>query len=168
MLFPFVTYTLQDILQIRPDGSQLTKPKPIPRTHALALMTQLVDAICYCHSKGVLHRNLKPKHILLTLRRGPGSNAPAGALSNVSTPTNSRSHNNASRQSNADSIPLEFDLGDAVLTVADFALMRNVSRPARPLTGEVRASYLDFARCSKLLRDCNKPIVENKFCILYR
>lgn len=141
MLFPFVTYTLQDILQIRPDGTQLSRAKPIQRMHAVALMTQLVDAISYCHSKGVLHRNLKPKHILLTLRRGPGS-ASAGALSKVSTPTSSasRSSNNNSgnsKQSSVDSDPPEFDLSDAVLTVADFALMRSVSRPVRPLTGEV-------------------------------
>lgn len=29
------------------------------------LLHQLLDAIAYCHRRGVLHRNLKPKHLLI-------------------------------------------------------------------------------------------------------
>ena len=28
-------------------------------------MGQLISAVEYCHGKGILHRNLKPKHLLV-------------------------------------------------------------------------------------------------------
>lgn len=44
--------------------------RDLSRTWALAtqirrLLHQLLDAIAYCHRRGVLHRNLKPKHLLI-------------------------------------------------------------------------------------------------------
>jgi len=32
-------------------------------------MWQLLDAVNYCHKRGIVHRNLKPKHLLIV----PGS-----------------------------------------------------------------------------------------------
>lgn len=143
MLYPFVRYTLQDILMNRPDGSALNRPRPIRRAHAVALLTQLANAISYCHSKGILHRNLKPKHILITLRQGPGSAAADAEANRLSTPTGRKSK---SKPAPSDADPVEFDLEGAVLMVTDFALMRGISRPLRPLTGEV---------CYWLLSDCH-------------
>ena len=31
-------------------------------------MHQLLDALAYCQRRGVLHRNLKPKHLLIEMR----------------------------------------------------------------------------------------------------
>lgn len=67
-LFPFVQHTLQDVLQSRPDGTARHQRFPFARQHVMALMSQLVDALAYCHSKSIMHRNLKPKHLLLVLR----------------------------------------------------------------------------------------------------
>lgn len=116
MLFPYVAYTLQDVLLRKPNGSPLSCPRPIKRGHAVALWTQLIDAISYCHSKGVIHRNLKPKHLLLSLRCGPGCQLQEGK-----------------EQQEQD----YFDLEGAVLMLTDFALMRVVTRPLRLLTAEV-------------------------------
>lgn len=109
MLFPFVRYTLQDVLQIRPDGSRLVQPRPLGRRHALSLSAQLADALRYCHSKGVIHRNLKPKHLLLLME-------PSDFASSS-----------------------EFNLEGAILQISDFALTRTTSKPERELTGEVRS-----------------------------
>ncbi len=110
MLFPYVQYTLQDVLAFRPNRT-LRQPAPLPRKHALPLMMQLVDALAYCHSKGVLHRNVKPKHILIQMQE--------------------EIHDEDAK---------EFNLEGARLYLSDFALMRSVSKPRKPLTAEVRIS----------------------------
>jgi serine/threonine protein kinase len=40
-------------------------PTPLPRQHLQPLLRQLVLAVAACHRRGVLHRNLKPKHLLV-------------------------------------------------------------------------------------------------------
>lgn len=108
MLFPFVRYTLQHVQTMRPDGTLRQKASSLSREYALPLTMQLVNALAYCHSKGVLHRNLKPKHILLQMK-------------SVSV----------------DESGNDFDLQDAHLYLSDFALMRSITKPEKPLTAEV-------------------------------
>lgn len=110
MLFPYVQYTLQHVLMFRPDGTRHQQgATPLQRKHALHLTAQLVDALAYCHSKGVLHRNVKPKHILLQMEEEVGSEEGTN----------------------------EFKLQRARLYLSDFALMRAVTKPKKPLTAEV-------------------------------
>jgi len=113
MLFPYVQYTLQEVLAFRPNRT-LRQPAPLPRKHALSLMAQLVDALAYCHSKGVLHRNVKPKHILIQMQE----------------------------EIRDEDAAKEFNLQGAHLYLSDFALMRSVSKPRKPLTAEVRISTI--------------------------
>lgn len=72
-IYPYVELTLQDILDpvqrlsvedISGRGS-VTALSPISQHVAIKLMFQLLTAIKYLHSRGILHRNLKPKHILI-------------------------------------------------------------------------------------------------------
>ncbi|TYZ57415.1 hypothetical protein PybrP1_006000 [[Pythium] brassicae (nom. inval.)] len=62
VFFPYVDKTLHEIINPTgdPNGGR-TLAEPVIRR----LLHQLLDAIAYCHRRGVLHRNLKPKHLLI-------------------------------------------------------------------------------------------------------
>ncbi|EEY62343.1 cell division protein kinase, putative [Phytophthora infestans T30-4] len=64
MFFPYVDRTLDDV--IYPTGScedGRVLPEPVIRK----LLYQLLDAVAYCHRRGVLHRNLKLRHLLIQM-----------------------------------------------------------------------------------------------------
>ena len=70
--FPYIEVNLQQILsQGDVDGTGQEKFQGIAKNHAQNILRQVLDAISYCHSKGIVHRNLKPKHLLISL--GPGA-----------------------------------------------------------------------------------------------
>ncbi|CCI40524.1 unnamed protein product [Albugo candida] len=62
VFFPYVDRTLHGIINPTGDqnGGRVLSEKVIRR-----LLHQILDAIAYCHRRGVLHRNLKPKHLLI-------------------------------------------------------------------------------------------------------
>lgn len=87
VFFPFVDRTLHEIINPTgdPTGGRVL-PERVVRSHRYdllghtkknsqlfvlfltqirRLLHQLLDAIAYCHRRGVLHRNLKPKHLLI-------------------------------------------------------------------------------------------------------
>jgi serine/threonine protein kinase len=76
-IYPYVELTLQDVLS---PGHTLSSPEgavhgsvvassaassPMEQHVAIDMMSQLMSAISYLHDRGILHRNLKPKHILI-------------------------------------------------------------------------------------------------------
>ncbi|RQM09721.1 hypothetical protein DD237_007209 [Peronospora effusa] len=62
VFFPYVDKTLHEV--INPTGDP-TGGRVLPESVIRKLLHQLLDAIAYCHRRGVLHRNLKPKHLLI-------------------------------------------------------------------------------------------------------
>jgi Protein kinase domain len=52
-------------------GGVALPPTPLPRQHLQPLLRQLVQAVAACHRRGVLHRNLKPKHLLVQVGDSP-------------------------------------------------------------------------------------------------
>ena len=58
-----VTYIVSEFV----DGGTLTEQlgKPLPVEYAIELLTPLAGALDYAHSRGVLHRDVKPSNVLL-------------------------------------------------------------------------------------------------------
>jgi serine/threonine protein kinase len=79
IFFPYVHRTLQDVLvETNPNGANGELPgtpntaantngTPLSAYQVKRLLHQLLDATAYCHRRGVYHRNLKPKHLLIEL-----------------------------------------------------------------------------------------------------
>jgi len=78
IFFPYVTETLQDVLvknndaSASEDCSNLNAETPLTPYQVKRLLHQLLDAVAYCHRRGVYHRNLKPKHLLIEMEE-PGN-----------------------------------------------------------------------------------------------
>ncbi|RLN95374.1 hypothetical protein BBJ28_00019671 [Nothophytophthora sp. Chile5] len=62
VFFPFVDKTLHEV--INPTGDP-NGGRVLPERVIRKLLHQLLDAIAYCHRRGVLHRNLKMSHLLI-------------------------------------------------------------------------------------------------------
>lgn len=57
LVFEFLRQDLKDFLQ--------TTPVPVPHALAKSYLFQLLEALRYCHSRRVIHRDLKPQNILI-------------------------------------------------------------------------------------------------------
>ncbi|CAM9129248.1 unnamed protein product [Choristocarpus tenellus] len=79
VFFPYIQYTLHDYLNPTSDRNG---GEPLDHLTAKDLLRQLLRAVSYCHRRGVLHRNLKPKHLLII--PGRGDNKLSGATLKVS------------------------------------------------------------------------------------
>lgn len=90
LFFEYIGLTLHKVLYPHDDCDSGVS---LPHGQIKSYMFQLLEALSYCHRRGLLHRNLKPKHILLT--------------------------------------------ADGCLKIADFALARVASLPARSYTSQV-------------------------------
>ena len=74
-VYPYIELSLYEYMYPPTSNSDLVDaPNPLPRRHALALMKQLFCALAFFHGRGILHRNLKPKHLLLI--PGPSAEDP--------------------------------------------------------------------------------------------
>ncbi|CAM9517397.1 unnamed protein product, partial [Phaeothamnion confervicola] len=73
LFFDFLPLTLHDFLN--PHGADRADGGvPLPPRHVRRLLHQLLEAVAHCHGRGVIHRNLKPKHLLM--RPGPSAADP--------------------------------------------------------------------------------------------
>jgi cyclin-dependent kinase 2 len=62
LLFPYIDKTLHDFMN--PLGGPLSGNQ-LKKHQVISLTFQLLDAVNYCHKRGIVHRNLKPKHLLI-------------------------------------------------------------------------------------------------------
>ena len=46
-------------------ASWIERHGPVPEPQVVAWMVQLLDALSYCHSEGILHRDIKPQNIII-------------------------------------------------------------------------------------------------------
>lgn len=142
-LYPYVEYTLQDVL-LSSEGTSTAGAGvgcALPRKHALRLTAQLLEAVAHCHARGVMHRNLKPKHILLCLR-GPSASASSASCYEVPRPLDCAAtpRHKGGTGGGGSAEEEGWNLDGAVLLLADFALMRAIPKPLKTLTTEVSVS----------------------------
>jgi len=62
VFFEYVDLTLHDLIN---PTKQVNAGKALQPRQVKHFMWQLLSAVAHCHARGVLHRNLKPKHILV-------------------------------------------------------------------------------------------------------
>ena len=71
LMFPYVEKTLHDILNPSGDTSN-PRAEVLMKSHQIQnIMHQICSAVAHIHDKGILHRNLKPKHVLIVPGDGP-------------------------------------------------------------------------------------------------
>ncbi len=136
VFFPFVDLTLNDILTPEDPADdcssgaggvaeqQQQHHHPVPEGVARRLLHQLLDAIAFCHRQGVMHRNLKPKHLLLKLKSSTTTTTTTAAAPPPPPPALGRG-------------TLLENLDHLVLLVADFALVRAMGVQQHNITTEV-------------------------------
>jgi serine/threonine protein kinase len=96
-------------------------------SQVLNLTYQLLDAVDYCHKRGIVHRNLKPKHLLII--PGSGPDPLDGAQLKLGTV-------HALLELHVFSSPNSLTF-IYVHRVADFALVRIIGQPPTKFTSEV-------------------------------
>ena len=81
LLLPYVERTLHDVLNPSGDACMPTSAEVVLTKHQVSnIMVQICSAVAHIHDKGILHRNLKPKHLLIIPGTGPD---PLGKIRHV-------------------------------------------------------------------------------------
>lgn len=68
LLFPYIEQTLHDY--INPSGEP-NSGIPLKKHQVHSFTRQLLEAVAHIHRRGIMHRNLKPKHLLVVPGPGP-------------------------------------------------------------------------------------------------
>jgi serine/threonine protein kinase len=71
LVFPFIQLTLGDVLPSK-DNEEANFKASVTKSQVNSMMRQLFCAVDHCHQRGIIHRNIKPKHLLLIPGPNPG------------------------------------------------------------------------------------------------
>jgi len=118
MFFPYAPRTLHEALNTPNEPHE--SGAPLPLHIAKRFLYQILQGVCACHERGVLHRNIKPKHLLLYDYSNPSSSLyPLPINWEKDAPLN------------------HADLETCTVCLSDFALVRTSLQPLRRFTPEV-------------------------------
>ncbi len=140
LFFDYVPSTLFDLInpENNPGGGI-----PLPQRVIKKILHQILEGVAYCHRRGVLHRNLKPKHILLAglVDTGPFPTTKEQqvchpSLNKIASTTAGSSSTMDGNKGKMYSDYLERAMACTV-RIADFALVRAGTVPLRSYTTEV-------------------------------
>jgi len=59
------TYLVMDFVEGENLADRIMRQGPLSEAQVLAWANQLLDALAYCHSQGVLHRDVKPQNVII-------------------------------------------------------------------------------------------------------
>lgn len=68
-LFLFFGYMEKSLFDLINPNNDADGGKPLPPTLIRRFLYQILQGVAFCHQRGVLHRNLKPKHLLVDIPR---------------------------------------------------------------------------------------------------
>ncbi|KAH9253534.1 hypothetical protein BASA81_008581 [Batrachochytrium salamandrivorans] len=122
MFFPYCPRTLHEALN--PPNERNESGMPLPLSITKQLLYQILQGLSFCHDRGVLHRNLKPKHLLLCDSVHPDS---------CLFPRDQHWERDIKLH---ETIPV-YDLQRCQVLISDFALVRTSLLPLRRFTPEV-------------------------------
>lgn len=122
MFFPYCPRTLHEALN--PPNERNESGMPLPLAITKQLLYQILQGLSFCHDRGVLHRNLKPKHLLLCDSVHPDS---------CLFPRDQHWERDVKLH---ETIPVA-DLQRCQVLISDFALVRTSLLPLRRFTPEV-------------------------------
>jgi len=66
-LYLFFNYTEKSLFDLINPNNDANGGIPLPHTLIKRFMFQILQGVAFCHQRGVLHRNLKPKHLLIDI-----------------------------------------------------------------------------------------------------
>jgi len=113
----FFSYSSFTLLQAINPSNNPSSGVPLPPMCIKRILYQILRAIACCHGKGVVHRNIKPKHLILS---GPRSLAITDC-----------------QAANENTELVIDDLNHCIVQLSDFALVRTSCNPVRKFTQEV-------------------------------
>lgn len=118
VFFPYCPRTLHEALNSPNEPAESGVELPIHVTKRF--LYQILQGVCACHERGVLHRNIKPKHLLLYDNVNPSSSLYPRATNWKDDPEIDPN-----------------DLETCKVCLSDFALVRTSLQPLRRFTPEV-------------------------------
>jgi serine/threonine protein kinase len=59
------TYLVMDFVEGESLDDRIEREQALPESQVLAWANQLLDALAYCHSQGVIHRDIKPPNVII-------------------------------------------------------------------------------------------------------
>ncbi|MCX7683449.1 MAG: serine/threonine protein kinase [Anaerolineae bacterium] len=64
------SYLVMDFVEGEGLDRRIAREGPLPEALVVGWTLQLLDALAYCHSQGVLHRDIKPQNVIITPHTG--------------------------------------------------------------------------------------------------